>query len=908
MEPSLARYIWTHTRKHQLWILFIVFISMPTYFLSFDLPKLIVNGPIQGKGFENGGRQTFMRFAFDPPDWLYASDGFVLFEGFSLDRFQMLMALSATFLALVIINGLFKFYINTYKGRLGERMLRRLRFQLVDRLLRFPPGMFKRVKSSEIATMVKDEVEPLGGFIGDAFVQPAFLGGQALTALIFIMVQNFWLGVLAAVMVGIQGLIIPKMRRRLIVLGRERQLTARQLAGRVGEIVDGISNVHVHDTSNFERADIGARLGRIFKIRYDIYQWKFFVKFLNNFLAQLTPFLFYAIGGYLAIQGTLDIGQLVAVISAYKDLPSPIKDLIDWDQQRLDVQVKYAQVCEQFHVDRLIESDVQALTAGAPPAIDGPVSLVNLSVSDDSGGKVLENISLTFEPGETVAITGTALGGGEALAEVLVRLAWPEGGRVRIAGTDIEQLPESVLGRRISYASSDAHLMQGTVRDNILYVLKHAPLIEHVYDGQMAIQRKWEISEARNAGNPHYDLRSDWVDYGSAGVTGADDLFPAIQRALDAVLLSQDIFELGLRASLDGSRQSEIVDRIKDVRAALHAKLEEQDLTGLVSSFEEGAYNTEATVAENLLFGLPVGTTLAGKALAANPYFRSVLQKFGLDEALYRMGFEMARNAIELFRDLPPDHPFFQQLTFMSSEEMPDIQTLLQRLQDKAFADASEADRDRVVAFSFAYIEPRFRFGLLDDDLQARIVEARNSFYENLPEDLKTAVERYDRETYIRSASVLDNVLFGRVGHRHADGAEKIRTVVRDLLDSLQLSDDVLDIGLDFNVGVGGKRLTNVQRQKLHVARAILKRADFIIFNKPLTALDLRAQEQITVAVLKEIAHQDRRPAVLWVVSSPILARHFERVIVLDRGTKAEDGRHEDLVKQNGVFATLVSA
>ena len=53
--------------------------------------------------------------------------------------------------------------------------------------------------------MVKDEVEPLGGFIGDAFVQPAFLGGQALTALIFIIVQNFWLGILAAGMVGIQG-------------------------------------------------------------------------------------------------------------------------------------------------------------------------------------------------------------------------------------------------------------------------------------------------------------------------------------------------------------------------------------------------------------------------------------------------------------------------------------------------------------------------------------------------------------------------------------------------------------------------------------------------------------------------------------------------------------------------------
>ena len=167
MEPSLARYIWTHTWQKQLWILAVVALSMIPYFMSFDLPKLIVNGPIQGQGFETpGATQPFMNFEFDLPVFGHV----VLFPGFELDRQQTLFALSMVFLLLVIINGLFKFYINTYKGRLGERMLRRIRFDLVDRVLRFPPGQFKRVKAAEIATMVKDEVEPLGGFIGDAFV------------------------------------------------------------------------------------------------------------------------------------------------------------------------------------------------------------------------------------------------------------------------------------------------------------------------------------------------------------------------------------------------------------------------------------------------------------------------------------------------------------------------------------------------------------------------------------------------------------------------------------------------------------------------------------------------------------------------------------------------------------------
>jgi putative ABC transport system ATP-binding protein len=174
---------------------------------------------------------------------------------------------------LVIINGLFKFYINTYKGRLGERLLRRIRFDLVDRILRFPPIQFKRMKGAEISSMIKDEVEPLGGFTGDAFVQPALLGGQALTALFFIFMQNAWLGLIAAFMVAVQAVIIPRMRRRLLILGRERQITARELAGRVSEIVDGIGTIHAYDTSNYERADIASRLGHIFKIRYDLYQW-----------------------------------------------------------------------------------------------------------------------------------------------------------------------------------------------------------------------------------------------------------------------------------------------------------------------------------------------------------------------------------------------------------------------------------------------------------------------------------------------------------------------------------------------------------------------------------------------------------------------------------------------------------
>ncbi|MEM7464431.1 MAG: ABC transporter transmembrane domain-containing protein, partial [Pseudomonadota bacterium] len=216
-----------HSRRDQWWMLFIILLSMPTYFLSLDLPKRIVNGPIQGQGFENPDDTAFFMTTYLPlPEWLIG-DPILLFQGFEMDRVQFLFALSITFLALVAANGQFKMYINTYKGRMGERLMRRLRYELFDRVLRYPLSRFRRTKPSEIASMIKDEVEPMGQFIGDAYTQPLFLGGQALTGLTFIMLQNVMLGIVTLVVVLFQAWLIPRLRRRLIELGRQRQIEAR---------------------------------------------------------------------------------------------------------------------------------------------------------------------------------------------------------------------------------------------------------------------------------------------------------------------------------------------------------------------------------------------------------------------------------------------------------------------------------------------------------------------------------------------------------------------------------------------------------------------------------------------------------------------------------------------------------
>src|SRR5919108_258325 len=399
MERSLFGFIIRFSKRDQLLIVPLVVASMVVYYLSLDLPKTIINQAIQGVSFPSA-----------------ESVKHVL--GFDFERIPYLFALSAVFLALIVANGWIKFQINTMKGWMGERMLRRLRYVLYDYILRFPLTRFRRVKAAEMATMIKDEVEPLGGFIGEALITPLFLGGQALTAVFFILYQHWMLGLIALAVVGVQAYIIPKLRKRLLVLGRERQLTARALAGRIAETVDGAVEIHANGTSNYERAEISARLGRIFKIRFEFYQRKFLIKFLNNFLSQVTPFLFYTVGGYLVIVGRLDIGALVAVIAAYKDLPAPVKELIDWDQQRMDVEIKYQQVMEQFSAEEVAPAELQAPVEAAELPRSGPLRAASLLLVDDSGTRLVDNVSFEADLKDHVAIVSRQGAGASELAQL----------------------------------------------------------------------------------------------------------------------------------------------------------------------------------------------------------------------------------------------------------------------------------------------------------------------------------------------------------------------------------------------------------------------------------------------------------------------------------------------------------
>ena len=189
MEPSLYRYIWQHSSKSQIFLIFLSVASLPLVYITLELPKQIIN-LLEGTGA-------------DIPSSLF---------GYDLDRLSYLMLLSFSFLLVVLCSGGLKYVLNVFRGSLGEHVLRRFRYELYERVLRFPVPHFKRVSQGEVIPMITAETEPLGEFIGESFTLPVFQGGILATYLFFIFQQDVFLGLAAIALYPFQLYVIPKLQ------------------------------------------------------------------------------------------------------------------------------------------------------------------------------------------------------------------------------------------------------------------------------------------------------------------------------------------------------------------------------------------------------------------------------------------------------------------------------------------------------------------------------------------------------------------------------------------------------------------------------------------------------------------------------------------------------------------------
>ena len=866
MHATIFAYIRAHSWRQQLFILALTMVSLPFFYLWVELPKRIVDDALGGPP---GARELW---------------------GFELSRLDYLFALCLMFLALVLVNGAFKYVINVYKGVVGERMLRRLRYELYQRILRFPPAHFRVMSQGQLVQMINAEVEPLGGFIGDAYSLPAYQGGMLLTILIFMFVQNPLLGLAAVLFYPLQIWLIPKLQRQVNELGRARVRQMRVVAERIGESASGVVDIRANAAHGYEEARFADELGRVFFIRFAIYKKKFFIKFLNNFLAQFAPFLFYSVGGYLVLQGELTIGAILAVVAAHEKLSAPWKELLTYYQAMWDATIKYEQVVSQFDPPGLAaEVDAGADTVDLRRV--SPLLAKGLTVFDDDGDTVLEGIDLELALPAHVAVTGSPGSGKQALLQAVAGLRPLGAGRLQLGAHEVAKLPPLSSAHHLAYVGNPAQVFGGSLKENLLYGLKHCPPDPAKAAGQRSER---DYDEARAAANSPYDSAADWLDYAAAEATDEAGMTAWLTEVARIVHLDDDLFTLGLRGEVGTGGNGALGEPLLRARRLMaERRAADAKLARLIEGFDPERYNTNATLAENLLFGTPRDAAYEIDRLPDNPWLIQVLEREGLDLALRQVGYELAETMVELFAELPPDHEYYRQFSFIGPDDLPDYRALVGRVAAGDVAGLKDAaDRRRLLGLPLRLIPSRHRLDLLDEALQARIVAARAALRAALPEAERAKIAFFDPDQINPAASVQDNILFGRTAYGQANAPATVARLVGELIDELDLRSAIVALGLDAPAGLGGIRLTPAQRQKVALGRALVRRPAMVLLDDALALLERAEQDRLRARLLDHMAGR----TVLWSHPHEEWLPHFDQVVVLRDGTLEHVGPPEPAV------------
>lgn len=443
MEKTLWQFIWRYSRKDQFRVLALTLVSFPFLYLSLEMPKIIINTALKP------GKVTHD-----------------LFGVMVIGAEWYLWGLCLVFMMLVMISGSLKMRINTMKGVMGERMLRRLRYQMIEQILRFPPDRFHGTSAGALVSMVNAETEPLAGYAGDALALPVFQGGTLLTILIFMFVQDLRLGLASLVAMPLQVFFIPRLQRQINILARQRVAQARVIADRLDDTVAGIRDIRINGIQQYILAQFSGLFGRTFEIRFAIYQKKFLMKFLNNAMAQLTPFLFFAIGGYQVLQGELTLGALVAALAAQKELYAPWKELLGFYQIQQDTRTKYDQLYEQFCLNPDEKPSLVMLPTGG---LTGQMMFDHVVVAGRAP------VTLDLAPGACLAITSDQTMMLEAWADMLNRQSRPDSGAIMVDGINFHDLADGAIGPVIGYVGPDSYIFEGTIFDNVFCGAWHYP-------------------------------------------------------------------------------------------------------------------------------------------------------------------------------------------------------------------------------------------------------------------------------------------------------------------------------------------------------------------------------------------------------------------------------------------------
>jgi ABC-type multidrug transport system fused ATPase/permease subunit len=785
-------------------------------------------------------------------------------QAIMLSDIEMLLIYCGIYLVAVIAANGLKFLINMIETIISQRTLSNMRKDLFSHIITLPLNFYRKTQSGMVVSALVTELSMAGNFVGMAVSAPIINIFTLLAFAVYLIYLNWLLAVVSLSIYPLALLIIPLLQKKTNEANKKRVDITRDLSSNIGEAISGIHEIHGNGSYRIENRKFKKIVDKLYRIRIIWTLYRYAIKSTNNFFTNLGPFLVFLLGGYLTMIGQLELGALVAFLSAQEKLYDPWKELIEFYQVYQDASVSYRRTMSYFMTfpEHALEP------AGREPFDLEPVIEVNdLSFVTDSGIVLLDRLSFSLDKGEHMALIGFSGSGKSTLALCIAQLYKYTSGNLLIDKKDVSELSKRDMICNMGFVSQTPFIFSGTIQENLLYSCVAKQEVEEIDKGK--------------------DLPS------------LDDMIEVLQQTG----LFVDVLRFGLNAVIDPEEYKELIEKFIRVRNHFQENFG-NILTDYVEFYDENVYLYYSSISENIIFGSPNLESFKDEKLCENRYFIQFLNQADITTSLVTLGAELSKQTVDILGNLPPEMIFFEQSP-IRPHELEDFKILVEHLKQTRLYQLNEQNRRKLLELALRFTPGKHKMVALSPVLKKEILEGRRLFKEKIYKDgRQKAFTFFDVSSYIHSHTILNNLLFGRTTKSSSQAQDKIDQSIIHLLIEEDLLETILEIGMHYQVGNKGENLSGGQRQKLAIARVFLKSPKLMIMDEATSALDNKSQARIQD--LLERRWKGKR-TIISVAHRLDIVKNYDKIAVMKAGKIIETGPYDQLMDKKGVFYELVT-
>jgi ATP-binding cassette subfamily B protein len=380
--------------------------------------------------------------------------------------FEQLAWILGAVLAVYVLASVFGWLQARILNGVVQRAMHQLRLRVEEKVHRLPLAYFDKVQRGELLSRVTNDVDNIGQTMQQTISQVVISLLTVVGVLVMMFVISPLLAVIALVTIPLTVVITVVVAKRSQKLFAAQWKSTGVLNARVEETFSGHSIVKVFGHQREVEADFRAENEELYKASFGAQFISGIIMPSMMFIGNLVYVAIAVVGGLQVAAGLLSIGDVQAFMQYSRQFTQPLSQLGSMANL---LQSGVASAERVFEL--LDEAEEQPDDAPAQTAPDAASHLafegVSFRYSPDK--PLIDDLSLTAQPGSTVAIVGPTGAGKTTLVNLIMRFYEVDDGRITLDGVDTRRMTRDDLRARTGMVLQDTWLFAGTIRENIAY-------------------------------------------------------------------------------------------------------------------------------------------------------------------------------------------------------------------------------------------------------------------------------------------------------------------------------------------------------------------------------------------------------------------------------------------------------